>query len=75
MPGNFEAKTFVPCQEMPMNRLPHDQRPLFDPWFAWRELPDAVRQHALDVLTALYIETIVFADLDSENDDSTTLES
>lgn len=56
-----------------MNRLPHDQRPLFDPWFAWRELPDAVRQHALDVLMALYLETV--ADLDSENDDSTTPES
>ena len=41
-----------------MNRPPHDQRPLFDPWFAWQELPEAVRQHALDVLTALYLETV-----------------
>jgi len=58
-----------------MNGLPHDQRPLFAPWFAWRELPDAVRQHALDVLTALYLETVAPADLESENEDSTTQEN
>jgi len=41
-----------------MNRPPHDLRPLFDPWLAWQELPEAVRQHALDVLTALALETV-----------------
>ena len=28
-----------------MNGSTHDQRPLFDPWFAWQELPDDIRQH------------------------------
>lgn len=53
-----------------MNRSPHDQRPLFDPWFAWQELPDAVRQYALDVLTALYLETVDPPNLEPETDDS-----
>jgi hypothetical protein len=53
-----------------MNRSPHDQRPLFDPWFAWQELPDDIRQHALDVLTALYLETVDPPNLEPETDDS-----
>ena len=53
-----------------MNRLPYDRRPLFAPWFAWQELPEDVRQHALDVLTALYLETVASPNLEPENDDS-----
>jgi hypothetical protein len=40
-----------------MRKAAHDQRPLFDPWLAWEQLPDSVRQQALDVLIALYLET------------------
>jgi hypothetical protein len=32
------------------------QRPLFGPWLAWERLPDSVREQALDVLTAIYLE-------------------
>jgi len=39
-----------------MRKAAHDQRPLFDPWLAWEQLPDSVRQQALEVLTALYLE-------------------
>ena len=53
-----------------MNRPTHDQRPLFDPWFAWQDLPDGVRQHALDVLTVLYLETVDLSNLEPETDDS-----
>ena len=52
-----------------MNRPPHDQRPLFPPWFAWQELPEALRQHALDVLTALYLETVDAPPLEYNTDD------
>jgi len=40
-----------------MRKAAHDQRPLFDPWLAWEQLPDSVRQQALEVLIALYLET------------------
>jgi hypothetical protein len=53
-----------------MNRPTHDQRPLFDPWFAWQDLPDGIRQHALDVLTALYLETVDSSNLEPITDDS-----
>ena len=54
-----------------MNRPPHDQRPLLVPWFAWQELPDAVRQQALDLLTALSLEIVDPPDLEPETHDST----
>ncbi len=50
----------------------HDQRPLLEPWFAWQELPDDVRQHALDVLTAFYLETVHEHNLESKTDDNST---
>jgi hypothetical protein len=62
---------FAPSQETPMNRPPHDQRPLLDSWFAWQELPDAVRQHALDLLTALSLEIVDPPNLEPETHDST----
>jgi hypothetical protein len=41
-----------------------------DPWFAWKELPEAVRQQALDVLTALYLETVDSPNSETDTDDS-----
>jgi hypothetical protein len=32
------------------------QRSLFEPWLAWDQVPDSVREQALDVLTAIYLE-------------------
>lgn len=52
-----------------MNRSTYDQRPLFQPTFAWLELPDDIRQKTLDVLTAIYLETVDPQNLESENDD------
>jgi hypothetical protein len=36
-----------------MSKVAPIQRPLFDPWLAWEQFPDSVREQALDVLTAL----------------------
>jgi hypothetical protein len=55
---------------MTMKRSTCDLRPLFDPWLAWQELPDVVRQHALDVLTALYLATVESQNEEHETDDS-----
>jgi hypothetical protein len=52
-----------------MKRSTSDVRPLFDPWLTWQELPDAVRQHALDVLTALYLSTVEPQDQEHETHD------
>jgi hypothetical protein len=41
-----------------MRKAADTQRPLFHPWLAWRELPDSVREQALDVLTTLCLEVI-----------------
>jgi hypothetical protein len=41
-----------------MSKVVHIQRPLFEPWLAWKQLPDPVREQALDVLTALCLEII-----------------
>ena len=41
-----------------MSKVAHTQRPLFDPWLDWNQLPDDIREQALDVLTALYLEII-----------------
>jgi hypothetical protein len=39
-------------------RKPIDnQRPLLSPYVAWEQLPDTVREQALNVLIALYIES------------------
>jgi hypothetical protein len=39
-----------------MNKATHAQLSLFDPWLAWEQLPDSVREQALDILTAIYLE-------------------
>ena len=41
-----------------MSKVAHIQRPLFGPWLDWKQLPDSVREQALDVLTALYLEIV-----------------
>jgi hypothetical protein len=41
-----------------MRKIARTQRPLFGPWLAWRELPDSVREQALDVLTTLCLEIL-----------------
>jgi hypothetical protein len=41
-----------------MSKVRHVQRPLFDPWLDWNQLPDSVREQALDVLTALYLQIV-----------------
>ena len=53
-----------------MNRPTHDQRPLFDPWFDWHDLSDDIRQHALGVLTALYLEAVDTTHLEETTDDA-----
>jgi len=41
-----------------MSRPVPARRPLFDPWLDWEQLPDAIRERALDVLTALYLHVV-----------------
>jgi hypothetical protein len=41
-----------------MSKRARAQRPLFDPWLDWNQLPDAVREQALDVLISLYLEFV-----------------
>ncbi len=41
-----------------MSKVARIQQPLFDPWLDWNQLPDAIRQQALDVLTSLYLEVV-----------------
>lgn len=53
-----------------MHTCTPEQMPLLDPWFAWKELPDAVRQQTLDVLTAIYLETVHSSDSETQTDDS-----
>jgi hypothetical protein len=41
-----------------MSKVARIQRPLFDPWLDWDQLPEEIRQQALDVLTAFYLEVV-----------------
>ncbi len=51
------------------------QRTLFGPWLAWEQLPDSVREQALDVLTAIYLEiTDVSRTGEQTSHDSSTAE-
>jgi hypothetical protein len=61
---------FHSCQEMPMARAAVDQRPLFDAWLPWDDLPEPVRQQALDVLAALFLETIEHSRKELNSDDA-----
>lgn len=54
-----------------MKRAVSDRLPLFEPWLTWEQLPEATCQHALDVLTALYLETVSSPpNLEPHEDDS-----
>ena len=53
-----------------MDRSSCKQRPLFPPQQAWHELPESVRANALDVLIALYLETVEPPKSEPETDDS-----
>jgi len=41
-----------------MTRSATDQRSLFNGWLPWDDFPEPVRQQVLDVLAALFLETI-----------------
>jgi hypothetical protein len=61
---------FHSSQEMLMARTATDQRPLFDAWLRWDDLPEPVRQQALDVLAALFLETIELSRKEPNSDDT-----
>ena len=50
-----------------MRKTVRDQRPLFHPYLAWEQLPDSVRQQALEVLAALCLETTDLARLGEQD--------
>jgi hypothetical protein len=41
-----------------MRKAAQVQPPLFRPGLTWDQLPDSVREQALEVLTALYLEIV-----------------
>jgi hypothetical protein len=49
-----------------MSKATHVQRPLFGPWLAWEQLPDSVREQALDVLTAIFLEITNVSRIDEQ---------
>jgi hypothetical protein len=49
-----------------MSKTTHLQRRLFGPWLAWEHLPDSVREQALDVLTAIYLEITDVSRIDEQ---------
>ena len=49
-----------------MNKTTRVQRPLFGPWLSWEQLPDSVREQALDVLTAMYLEITDVSRIDDQ---------
>jgi hypothetical protein len=52
------------------------QRSLFEPWLAWDQVPDSVREQALDVLTAIYLEVTDVSRIDDQTThDSSTAEA
>jgi hypothetical protein len=53
-----------------MARAAADQRPLFDAWLPWDDLPEPVRQQVLDVLAALFLETIELSQKEPNSDDA-----
>ena len=53
-----------------MARAAIDQRPLFDGWLPWDDFPEPVRQQVLDVLAALFLETIEISLKEPNSDDT-----
>jgi hypothetical protein len=60
---------FHPCQETLMTRPAIDQRPLFDAWLPWEQLPDPVREQALELLTTICLESLDLARMEPKSDD------
>lgn len=53
-----------------MTRQAPDQRPLFDAWLPWEQLPESVRRQALEVLTTLYLETLDLSRMEPDSQDA-----
>jgi hypothetical protein len=59
-----------------MSKATRVQRSLFEPWLAWDQIPDSVREQALDVLTAIYLEITDVSRIDDQTaHDSSTAEA
>jgi hypothetical protein len=41
-----------------MSKAPAVQRPLFHPWPTWDQLPDSVRDQAIEMLISVYLEIV-----------------
>jgi hypothetical protein len=41
-----------------MKLVPYEKLPLLQPWLNWAQLPESVRERALDVLTTLCLEIV-----------------
>ena len=53
-----------------MARVATDQRPLFPGWHPWEDFPEPVREQALDLLVALYLESIKISPQEPNSDDT-----
>jgi len=53
-----------------MARVATDQRSLFNGWQPWEDFPEPVRQQALDLLAALYLESIEISPPEPNSDDT-----
>jgi hypothetical protein len=59
-----------------MSKATHVQKPLFGPWLAWEQFPDSVREQALDILTAIYLEITDVSQIGEQTtNDSSTAEA
>jgi len=57
---------------MTMKHAAPDKLPLFEPWLTWEQLAPPTRQQTLDVLTALYLETVSLTPrLETDENDAT----
>jgi hypothetical protein len=53
-----------------MTRSAAQQPPLFDAWSLWEQLPEPVRQQALDALAAICLETLDPSRMETNSDDA-----
>jgi hypothetical protein len=51
-----------------MKRLRWQKQPLLQPWLNWSQLPESVRERAIEVLTALCLEILAHETLLEPND-------
>jgi hypothetical protein len=52
-----------------MKRAACEKLPLLQPWLTWQKLPESVREHAIEVLTALCLEIASLNNLPLEPED------